>query len=76
MATVSASAEKLAEIKAEEAKTTNEVAATAESEPAPSEVKTAEEASETAPVEPKGDEDVVMDENESDKALRAVRQST
>ena len=74
MATVSTSAEKLAEIKAEDVKPETEGAAAAAPQPASTE---AEGSSATDPTKAKDEGDVIMtDEDEKDKTLRAVRQST
>ena len=77
MATVAASAETLAEIKAEDAKNT-----TAAETPAASTEITSEKADATEGPSTEGtsnpteSEDVTMDGDDKDKALRAVRQST
>ena len=75
MATVSASAEKLAEIKSEDAKSTNEVTPAAEVQPTTVDTKATPEGAGATVQEPKEDEDrPFFDADEKEQALRAVRQ--
>ena len=76
MATIAASAEKLAEIKAEDAKHAEETAANASSEPATNDEEVGEGAAEGASKDTQDDDVSMKDESDKDKALRATRQST
>ncbi len=76
MASVTDSAEKLAEIKAEDAKNTAEAEVPATSTEPATEKADAEEGPSTEGEKPSESEDATMDADDGAKALRAVRQST